>query len=86
MEGKRTSCSRYQPQICMLPLCSSMQRVNCWVASWQLLPQLLFCCWLCAATGICCCCCCSTGAEEEPPLKKPPMAWPIEEPTATPLW
>ena len=23
---------------------------------------------------------------ELPPPKKPPMAWPIEEPTATPLW
>lgn len=30
----------------------------------------------------------STGAAgaEEPPPKKPPMAWPIEEPTATPLY
>jgi len=38
--------------------------------------------------------CCSAGAvcadwdsagAEEPPPKKPPMAWPIDEPTATPL-
>jgi hypothetical protein len=39
-------------------------------------------------------CCCansvfwgeaSAGAEDEPPLKKPPTAWPMEDPTATPL-
>jgi hypothetical protein len=27
----------------------------------------------------------SAGALEPPPLKRPPMAWPIDEPTATPL-
>lgn len=30
-------------------------------------------------------CWASAGALEEPPPKKPPMAWPIDEPTATPL-
>ena len=28
---------------------------------------------------------CEVAGAEPPPLKKPPMAWPIEEPTATPL-
>lgn len=28
----------------------------------------------------------SAGADEEPPLNQPPTAWPIEEPTATPLY
>lgn len=27
----------------------------------------------------------ATGALDDPPPKRPPMAWPIEEPTATPL-
>jgi len=29
-------------------------------------------------------CCASAGVLELPPPKKPPIAWPIEEPTATP--
>lgn len=35
-----------------------------------------------------CCCACSAGAEEEeepPPVSRLPIAWPMEEPTATPL-
>ncbi|RAK76690.1 uncharacterized protein BO72DRAFT_126404 [Aspergillus fijiensis CBS 313.89] len=28
----------------------------------------------------------SAGALEPPPLKNPPMAWPMEDPTATPLF
>ncbi len=62
----------------MLPPFSSMHLVNCWVAPAQLLPQLLFCCWAGAAawTG-------SAGALEPP--KRPPIAWPMEDPIATPL-
>lgn len=30
-------------------------------------------------------CWCSAGALLPPPLNRPPIAWPIEEPTATPL-
>lgn len=83
-----TSCSRYQPQICMLPLFSSMHCVNCVVAPWQLLPQ--FSCWADDGAPYCC-----TGAacwgvagaseEEEPPPKSMPLtAWPTVEPMATP--
>jgi hypothetical protein len=60
-----------------------MHWVKFWVAAWQLLlPH--DCCWVdwdwtAAAWGEA-----SAGAEEPPP-KKPPMAWPMEEPTATPL-
>lgn len=45
----------------------------------------------CVACACWCCCAksvfwgeASAGAEL-PPLKKPPMAWPMEDPTATPL-
>jgi len=31
-------------------------------------------------------CACSAGAEDEPPPKNPPIACPIDEPTATPLY
>ena len=74
-----TNWSRYHPQMDMLPPFSSMHFVNCCVAPAQLLPQLLFC-WVGAAaawTG-------SAGALE-PPEKRPPMAWPMEDPIATPL-
>lgn len=81
--SSRTSWSRYHPQTCMLPPCSSMHLVNCCVAPWQLLPQL----WLAmGAVWPAACTCCSAGAAgAEPPPKKPPMAWPMELPTATPL-
>lgn len=77
---KRTSCSRYQLQICMFPLWSSMHLVNCVAAP----PQLSCCCCVCCVlTGAACC---SAGAASlPPPEKRPPMAWPTEEPTATPL-
>lgn len=44
--------------------------------------------WLYMALDMGCCACCSTGAAEEdpPPLNIPPIAWPIEDPTATPLY
>jgi hypothetical protein len=29
--------------------------------------------------------CVSAGAEDEPPENQPPTAWPMEDPTATPL-
>lgn len=72
------SCSRYQLQICMLPLLSSMHFVKFWAAPAQLLYD---CSWGAAAWAW-------TGAgagSEEPPEKRPPMAWPTEEPMATPL-
>lgn len=68
----------------MLPFCSSMHFVNCWVAPAQLLPH-----WEVvwdsapAATGEADWA--WAGASEEPPEKRPPMAWPTEEPMATPL-
>lgn len=68
----------------MLPPCSSMHVVNDLVASAQLLPQELFCVWAAGAAAAALCWTGSAGAEEPPP-KKPPMAWPMEEPTATPL-
>ena len=54
------------------------------VAAWQLLPQLelLLACW--AATGAWAAGRGSAGVE--PPEKKPPIAWPMEDPIATPLW
>jgi hypothetical protein len=69
----------------MLPLCSSMHRVNCSVAPAQLLPQL----WLfwadCDCTGAA-----ASGLELLPPPKSPlrllPTTWPMEEPIATPLF
>lgn len=64
----------------MLPPCSSMHLVKFCVAAWQLLPHSCCCCWACAWTG-----CWGAGSAEEPPPKKPPMAWPTEEPMATPL-
>lgn len=80
----RTSCSRYHPQICMLPPCSSMHLVNCSVAPWQLLPQLLLVCALCACVD-----CAGSGALlPDPPnrlLMPLPTTWPIDEPMATPL-
>lgn len=66
----------------MLPLLSSMHFVNCCVAPWQLLPQLLLfwadSAWV-AWVG--------SGALEPPPqrLEMPlPTMWPTEEPMATP--
>lgn len=55
--------------------------MNCFASTSQLLgPQLLCsgaaCVWATWA--------CSAGAGAEPPLKKPPIAWPIDDPTATP--
>lgn len=62
----------------MLPPLSSMHLVNCCVAAWQLLPHCC-CCWVAwACTG------CGAGSDE-PPEKRPPMAWPTDEPMATPL-
>lgn len=81
------NCSRYHPQICMLPPLSSMHLVNCCVAPAQLLPQagllweallawrLLFC----ASPG-------RGSLLLPPPLKRPVTAWPIVEPIATPLF
>lgn len=66
----------------MLPWCSSMQLVKLLVAEEQLAPQLSF--WDCweAAWGEA-----SAGASAlELPPNKPPMAWPTEEPMATPLY
>jgi len=66
----------------MLPLLSSMHLVKDWVAPEQLLPQVLLFVvsdevdWTGAA---------GAASALEPPLKKPPMAWPMEEPMATPL-
>lgn len=67
-------------QICMLPLWSSMHLVNCDAAGAQL---SCICCVCCVFTAEACC---SAGAASLlPPEKKPPMAWPTEEPMATPL-
>lgn len=62
-----------------------MHCVKFCVAPWQLLaPLQLFVAWLSCATGEALVC--STGAaSEEPPPNQPPTAWPMEEPTATPL-
>ena len=62
-----------------------MHWVKLLVASAQLLPQLEF--WAAAAwawTGAAAAC--SGAAEEPPPENMPPMAWPMEEPMATPLF
>lgn len=40
--------------------------------------------WFWLAVFVCCGAASAAGALE-PPLKRPPMAWPIVEPTATPL-
>lgn len=70
----------------MLPPCSSMHLVNCWVAPAQLLPQawlLAFCplfAWtllLAASAG--------RGSLLLLPPKRPETAWPMVEPIATPL-
>lgn len=71
-------------QMDMLPPCSSMHLVNCWVASAQLPPQVC-CCWAGAALAW------GAGAAaslELPPKRDEmplPMTCPIEEPMATPL-
>jgi len=60
-----------------------MHFVNCWVAPAQLLPH---CCVVWdspEATGELFWGAASAGAEEPPP-NMPPMAWPMEEPIATP--
>lgn len=85
--GKQTSCSKYQPQICMFPPLSSMHFVKFCVAPAQLLPHaLVLLAPLCAAAGTDDCA--SAGADEPPP-KRPPTAllrvWPMADPTATPL-
>lgn len=70
----------YHPQMDMLPWCSSMQFVKLLVAREQLGPHWSFwgCCAACGEAW--------AGASAElPPLNRPPMACPIEEPTATPL-
>ena len=46
--------------------------------------ELEVCCWCCCAKSVFWADC-SAGAEEEPPEKRPPIAWPMVEPTATPL-
>lgn len=70
----------YHPQMDMLPWCSSMQLVKLLVAREQLGPHWSFwdCCvaWGEAWAG---------ASAEPPPLNMPPIAWPMEEPTATPL-
>ncbi|KAF1913485.1 hypothetical protein BDU57DRAFT_531419 [Ampelomyces quisqualis] len=80
------SWSKYHPQIVKLPWFSSMHLRKLLTS----VPHAPDCC-ICAVLW---CCCAksedwgeaSAGADEEPPLKRPPMAWPMEDPTATPLW
>lgn len=70
----------YHPQIDMFPWCSSMQFVKLLVAREQLGPHWSFwgCCAACGEAW--------AGSEEPPPPNMPPIAWPMEEPTATPLY
>lgn len=69
----------YHPQIDMFPWCSSMQFVKLLVAREQLGPHWSFwgCCAACGEAW--------AGSEEPPPPNMPPIAWPMDEPTATPL-
>lgn len=80
------SWSRYHPQIVKLPWFSSMHLRKLLTsvphAPVDCICVALWCCWeKSVAWGDA-----AAGSDEEPPpLKKPPTAWPIEEPTATPL-
>lgn len=69
----------------MLPWCSSMHLVKDWVAPAQLLPQVLLFSVEEGAAGATAWGLASATEEEPPPEKRPPMAWPMEEPIATPL-
>lgn len=76
---RRTSCSRYQPQMvsepsfwsmhCLKLLMSFSHTLGAWYSD-----EAAADCWGAASAGA-----------DEPPPKKPPMAWPMLEPTATPL-
>lgn len=67
-----------------LPWLSSMHLRN-WLTSFAHAPVDSICVvfWCCCAKSVFWGAA-SAGADE-PPLKKPPTAWPIEDPTATPL-
>lgn len=71
----------YHPQMDMFPWCSSMQFVKLLVAREQLGPHWSFwgCCVACGEAW-------AGASAEPPPPNMPPIAWPIEEPTATPLY
>lgn len=53
---------------------------------WAAPAQLLFCAHEFSAGAAAWTCWGAGAGSEEPPPKKPPMAWPMEEPTATPLF
>lgn len=87
-KGVPTSWSRYQPQICIFPPFSSKHFVKDLASVSQLRePQLLA--WYPASlAGLATAFCAgwaSAGALLPDPPKRPPMACPMDDPTATPL-
>ncbi|EEP75630.1 conserved hypothetical protein [Uncinocarpus reesii 1704] len=92
MQSRNDPDSGLCPSIDMLPECSSMQVRNALISvsqacGWpQLLLVLLWYKLLSMGAALAGGAWAdSAGALDDPPVKKPPTAWPIEEPTATPL-
>lgn len=84
-----TSWSRYHPQMVRLPWLSSMhlRKFRTSVSQAEFSQELLlwYRLWSIGWAWGAGACWVSAGALLEPPVKRLPMAWPMEEPTATPL-